>query len=594
MIERLCFNDPGSNNTLLDGLGTICRRKQQHWLVDLLHESNFKMVHNRPVYVLLIGYEGNSDYERDIKAYIEAANLTAQVLLVEKSSQPLVYAVAADIHTSVSSHESFPLNTLEVMCLGKCYLCPLSRECHSDHANLIGIPLIATPAYGIREQIIFPGKNGILLRGVYDYKDFVSNMRSLFYMKANVQPGSEVEFMMKKHWTTMGQQGMSTVQKYFTSSAVLPYYDELLTSLAPNRAYSENKVCVVMRFHGGQVNGADEWYNLEESIRSIYFQLHTNWELILVPSDQSDITGIYSLLVRYNHYFLKAEVASMDKKRQGLRVGGDVRNATHSKKKYLRSSNFNKIRMVVHHEQLKKYDRAYHGQFHQHLYELTDMAIHQCSPDAQWLLVTNGDNTYHESLFNHLDERYDIIAYDFYSRWYKHLQTNLPPCDRLMITKNNHYYPKDTMKNIRKDSQYFYNPSKSWHQQSERVMNGLSCVPNGLARNRTDLGANIVNLKKWLNEGHKYSNILSNDGSHDGTMMEILLRNKWTYKQVHPAFESYYKCLFNHNPNYHSCISMNPSMYWDDSKHICYHQKELIARKIRYRESNLHHCITSP
>lgn len=87
--------------------------------MDLLYQSGLKEIHGKKVMVLLIGYDGALEYERDLKAYVEKANLTSQVILVAKTSQPLAYAATADVHTSVSSHESFPLNSLEVMCLGE-------------------------------------------------------------------------------------------------------------------------------------------------------------------------------------------------------------------------------------------------------------------------------------------------------------------------------------------------------------------------------------------------------------------------------------------------------------------------------------------
>lgn len=646
---------------VISNMGTICRRKQQHWLVDLLSQTKIKSIHNHPVFILLIGYDGKADnpYEADLKKYVSLANLTTQVLLIPKSSHPLSYAAAADLHTSLSTHESFPLNTLEVMCLG--------------------IPIMSTPAFGIREQLLFPGINGVLLPGVRNYNGFQNAIRDFFdmhnpvYFSADTSLRASAKQQLLKTWHTMGIEGMRTVQKYFTSHAMLPYYDQLLEQLVPSAVIlhpalprpqqaaagagaaavtgpaaapaapsaaastahaamsasgaaagtgpgfaSHDKVCVVMRFHGSQLNKSPHlldngqpkynphrWYNLEEAIRSIYFQMHSNWELLLVPSDSADITAVYSLLVRYNHYFQQdaevaaqqaAELAAMRGNGNGKAGAGGAGaqgstsgGAPGAAARYVRSNNFNKIRMLSYHDLLRTYQSSKHASFHQHLYNLTDMAIAQCSADAQWLLVTNGDNTYHETFFNHLDSSVDILAYDFYSRWYGSAASGgprRPPCDRLMAQD---HLPAEAA----------YNPTLPYRQQTELSRNALSCKVNKLARNQTDLGANVINLKKWWNEGHRYSNILSNDGSQDGSTMEILTANRWTSKRISvttnggATASGVRKCLYNHNPNYHSCIAMNNAMRWDDGTHTCYHINDLSKYGIKYKESKLHRCIVS-
>ena len=68
--------------------------------------------------------------------------------------------------------------------------------------------------------------------------------------------------------------------------------------------------------------------------------------------------------------------------------------------------------------------------YHHQLYNLTDEAIRACPTSTEWLVVTNGDNEYADSLFATLldtaaDE--DIVALDFYSRYQR--PTGLP-CTR--------------------------------------------------------------------------------------------------------------------------------------------------------------------
>lgn len=642
-------------------LGTICRRKQQHWLVDLLHQTHLNMIHNRPLYILLVGYDDKSMYEKEVRKYITRANLTQQIFLIKHNSYPLHYAAAADVHTSISTHESFPLNTLEVMCMG--------------------VPIMATPAFGIREQILFPGLTGVLLPGVRNYNGFQNHVKEFFgweltrnrcasatdsnltnntasrklqtigdssgadnssviatvsnstiniaelEQSTNVTinstissstiptclPGSltpEEDAALRQKWLQMSYQAKQTVQKYFVESAIEPYYENLMQSLAPSHKSSVDKVCVVMRFHGGQIKPSgvshdeynmNRYFNIEESIRSIYFQQHTNWELILVPSDQSDVRAIYSLLVRYNHYFYE-EVPDTPGEGSSGSGGGNAKA-----KRYSRSNNFNKIRMVTYHSQLEKYDKRNYGQFHQNLYNLTDRAIQQCSADSNWLLVTNGDNSYHEEFFNYLDPMYDIIAFDFYSRWYRHLQSSLPPCERLVVTPEDARKSAKIFRSIRtkqhedknldalyqSDKEAYYQHNKTLSEQSMATVGMISLLHNELRRNRTDLGANIVNLRRWLHEGHAYSHISSADSSQDGTMMEVLTEKGWAAKHITPGHSRFKKALYSHNPNYMSCVTRRQDMYWDDSRHLCYSQKDLDILKIAYKESSLYRCITT-
>eukprot|EP01031_Cornospumella_fuschlensis_P030011 gene30011-36247_t len=256
---------------VISNIGTICRRKQQHWLVDLLHKSHLSRIHTRPLYILLVGYDDKSMYEKEVRKYIARANLTQQIFLIKHNSYPLHYAAAADVHTSISTHESFPLNTLEVMCLG--------------------VPIMATPAFGIREQILFPGLTGILLPGVRNYNGFQNHVKDFFGwhttrkrcaspivtvsasnstarrlqsvgegsglvngtmavlanqtatgIVSNVEQAGnfstvppclpapltlEEDAALRNKWLQMSTQAQKTVQKYFVQSAIEPYYEDL-------------------------------------------------------------------------------------------------------------------------------------------------------------------------------------------------------------------------------------------------------------------------------------------------------------------------------------------------------------------------------
>eukprot|EP01031_Cornospumella_fuschlensis_P029716 gene29716-35876_t len=263
--------------------------------------------------------------------------------------------------------------------------------------------------------------------------------------------------------------------------------------------------------------------------------------------------------------------------------------------------------MVTYHTSLEKYDKKNYGRFHQNMYNLTDRAIQLCSADSNWLLVTNGDNVYHEEFLNYLDPMYDIIAFDFYSRWYRHLQSSLPPCERLITT------PEDSKKaaklyrsictkqheNKNSDSLYqaekesYYRHNKTLTEQSMEASDLLSLMQNELRRNRTDLWANAVNLRRWLHEGHAYAHISSSDSSQDGTMMEVLVEKGWTAKHITRGHSRFKKGLYSHNPNYMSCVTRRPNMYWDGSTLLCYSQKDLDHLKFSYKESELYRCITT-
>lgn len=178
--------------------------------------------------------------------------------------------------------------------------------------------------------------------------------------------------------------------------------------------------------------------------------------------------------------------------------------------------------------------------FHRMVYHATDSAIKQCSQDSRFLLVTNGDNTYAPSFLNHLDESVDIIAYDFYTRRYAALEEERAKvggdCERLFTSS---YAP---------------------------------CKQNLLRHWHTDLGANVMNLIRWRCEDRRYVFFESFDGSQDGLMLNQLIRDGWTFKHVRVEEAG---CLFDHNPNAHSCIAGGSQFYWDDVSLLCVSKIEM-------------------
>lgn len=70
------------------------------------------------------------------------------------------------------------------------------------------------------------------------------------------------------------------------------------------------------------------------------------------------------------------------------------------------------------------------SEYHHQLYNLTDEAIRACPPTTRWVVITNGDNEYADSLFDTLLQTgvdKDIVALDYYSRYQR---PTGPPCTR--------------------------------------------------------------------------------------------------------------------------------------------------------------------
>lgn len=142
----------------------------------------------------------------------------------------------------------------------------------------------------------------------------------------------------------------------------------------------------------------------------------------------------------------------------------------------------------------------------------TDYVIyHHCPSFSKWLLVTNADNEYHPLLFAHLDDNYDIIGFDFFSRYAKYFQK---------------------------------------HPQNE-VIDGSACdsftnwcTVNTFGQFNNDLGAQIFNFAKFTSERRNFSKFTPN-AFHDTLLVEELLET-WNLKHVK-------QCLFSHSPNEWGC-----------------------------------------
>ena len=173
----------------------------------------------------------------------------------------------------------------------------------------------------------------------------------------------------------------------------------------------------------------------------------------------------------------------------------------------------------------------------------------------QWLLVTNGDNFYAKTFFRHLDNEYDIILYDFYTRHYN--ANSAKYCNRLI------------------------NPGSTHHS--------TSCMKNNGHYANTDLGANVFKLQKFIRENRKfvyYSNSRKSNSNQDGFLTSALLRDGWSSKNIEKDMQEV-GCLVYHNPNYMSCVNSSNVSVWNDRYKKCYLNGKNGDRLNYYKRSDL-------
>ena len=125
---------------VLTTIGTICRRKRQKWALYALRYLVQKKI---DAYYLLVGApsekggQGDPEYVVEFLNSVRKFDLQSRVRLVPFGVSVAPYLSAADLHTSPSSLEAYPLNTLEAMSMG--------------------IPVVATAAGGTEEQFPLGG-----------------------------------------------------------------------------------------------------------------------------------------------------------------------------------------------------------------------------------------------------------------------------------------------------------------------------------------------------------------------------------------------------------------------------------------------------
>jgi len=164
--------------------------------------------------------------------------------------------------------------------------------------------------------------------------------------------------------------------------------------------------------------------------------------------------------------------------------------------------------------------------YHQHLYQLTDEAVRACPPSTEWVVITNGDNTYDLKFVEEVlstPDAYDVVALDFYSRYQR---PTAPPCTRFAANKD------DSMP---------------------------KCKSNELRFCQVDLAAVAWRWKRLVVEDRRFGTLdkRSDSQAADGMMATAVINAGWKVRFVHN------QCLVHHNPNPQLCAVHGG--VWDDS-----------------------------
>jgi len=239
---------------------------------------------------------------------------------------------------------------------------------------------------------------------------------------------------------------------------------------------------------------------------------YTNWEALFIATDENPIPEINEILKKKNE------------------------------------TRFKHVDMT---EYLHPYEDYWYG------YDITDEAVKRCPSDSRWLLVTNGDNEYSPKTFNYLNESYDGIYFNFYSRHFVHVHPTPQEAEKdpegetrkLFQYTNEHLERHNISEELVK--KMIYTPCHDCHDRylssfpdEEDVcysLNAKNCFLNLLAPVKTDLGAAIWNFPRWQKENRNF-NGYSPNCCHDGFLSLDLLEAGWSLKQV-PI------CFFSHSPN---------------------------------------------
>jgi hypothetical protein len=198
-------------------------------------------------------------------------------------------------------------------------------------------------------------------------------------------------------------------------------------------AYNKDEVCIIVRT--SRMEGLAATYSLLDLLVSLKNLHHKQWRAHVFIADDEDFVELPEILRRVND----SRIRYLD---SPIRNPWDPEHAA---------------------------------------YEATDWAIEQCSADAKWLLVTNGDNWYHPAFLDFLDPEYDIVGTDFFSRHVR-LQDGIGTDDSGLPSPN----PIALAGESRAGLDAFDDP---WEPCAKHALK--SCMSNVFSRQHTDLGAQV-------------------------------------------------------------------------------------------------------
>uniref|UniRef100_A0A061S9I6 Glycosyl transferase family 1 domain-containing protein n=1 Tax=Tetraselmis sp. GSL018 TaxID=582737 RepID=A0A061S9I6_9CHLO len=337
-------------------------------------------------------------------------------------------------------------------------------------AMAAGVPTVSVSGCGVGEMVL-NRVDGFLVPPGDSY-----TLGSLIVEAFNSTRGASAG---DKACKQVAQAGKETAKKRFSRVRGVRQYEELLRGIHKDwkepdaeNPLSNGKTCIVVRTFHEHGSGL---FDLESMLRSLKAQENGNWEAIISVTDTNPFPNLMRII-----------------------------------------DNVDDLRLRYVHLGSRFYDHNMSA------YDLTDELISHCSPDASWLLVTNGDNRYLPQFLNHTDTDFDLIAYDWYTRY---MYINDPETRGELCTR--------------------------WHWGQ--------CKVNIVRYWHTDLGANLLNLRRWRREDRLF-HVLPSDAAQDSRMMEILIREGWYVNHVHD-------CLYHHSPNPILCHELGG--VWFETKHQC-------------------------
>lgn len=228
----------GEEDILILMVGTICPRQCQDELVSALETHALKNAEY--LKVILLG-DVHEKYCDNLKKRIaESESLRNRIQILEKSSDVAKYYLAADIFVLTSQLESYPLILLEAM--------------------YFGLPIIANPVFGVREQVL-------------------DEVTGLHYVGGDINDLAEkISFLsnLKTQRQQLGKAGEAHLKTLEDRTQMLKRYHAEWKQVIP-----KPKVSII-------VSSDNHAQQLDARLRSIFDQSFDDYELILIDNVSQD------------------------------------------------------------------------------------------------------------------------------------------------------------------------------------------------------------------------------------------------------------------------------------------------------------------